>query len=145
MGILFGILAGAAMSVQGVIDSRLSDKIGLYESNTLVQGVAFALAAVVLLFFGTGNLGEIRHVNRFYLLGGVIGVVITVTVMLAIKGLGPTVAVSIILISQLLVAALIDAFGWFQSERIPFGWQKFVGVTLMVGGVLLFRWKGAAG
>lgn len=142
LGILFSILAGAAMSVQGVIDSRLSDKIGLYESNVLVQGVAFALSAVVLLFFGNGSLGELRNVNKVYLLGGVIGVVITVTVMLAIKGLGPTVAVSIILISQLLVAAMIDAFGWFGSERIAFGWQKYAGVALMAGGVLLFRWKG---
>lgn len=142
LGILFSILAGAAMSVQGVLDSRLSDKIGLYESNVLVQGVAFALSAVVLLFFGSGSLGEIRSVNKVYLLGGVIGVVITVTVMLAIKGLGPTVAVSVILISQLLVAALIDAFGWFGSERIAFGWQKYAGVALMAGGVLLFRWKG---
>ena len=142
LGILFSILAGAAMSVQGVLDSRLSDKIGLYESNVLVQGVAFALSAVVLLFFGSGSLGEIRSVNKIYLLGGVIGVVITVTVMLAIKGLGPTVAVSVILISQLLVAALIDAFGWFGSERIAFSWQKYAGVALMAGGVLLFRWKG---
>lgn len=142
LGILFSILAGAAMSVQGVLDSRLSDKIGLYESNVLVQGVAFALSAVVLLFFGSGSLGEIRSVNKVYLLGGVIGVVITVTVMLAIKGLGPTVAVSVILISQLLVAALIDAFGWFGSERIAFSWQKYAGVALMAGGVLLFRWKG---
>lgn len=141
MGILFSILAGAAMSVQGVIDSRLSDKIGLYESNLLVQGVAFALSAIVVLFFGNGNLGELRGVNKVYLLGGVIGILITITVMLAIKGLGPTVAVSVILISQLLVAAMIDAFGWFGTERASFDWQKYAGVALMVGGVLLFRWK----
>lgn len=141
MGILFSILAGAAMSVQGVIDSRLSDKIGLYESNVLVQGVAFALSAIVLLFFGNGNLGEIRNANKVYLLGGVIGVLITITVMLAIKGLGPTVAVSVILISQLLVAAMIDAFGWFGTERASFDWQKYAGVALMVGGVLMFRWR----
>lgn len=141
LGILFSILAGAAMSVQGVLDSRLSDKIGLYESNVLVQGVAFALSAVVLLFFGHGSPGEIRNVNRVYLLGGVIGVLITVTVMLAIKGLGPTVAVAVILIAQLLVAAMIDAFGWFGTERVSFNWQKYTGVALMIGGVLLFRWK----
>ena len=141
LGILFSILAGAAMSVQGVVDSRLSEKIGLYESNLLVQGVAFALSAVVLLFFGNGSFGEIRNVNKVYLLGGVIGIVITVTVMLAIKGLGPTVAISIILISQLLAAAMIDAFGWFGSERVAFDWRKFAGVALMAGGVLLFKWK----
>ena len=66
---------------------------------------------------------------------------ITITVMLAIKGMGPTVAISVILIAQLLVAALIDAFGWFGSEKIPFGWQKYLGLGLMIAGVLCFKWK----
>ncbi len=142
LGILFSILAGAAMSVQGVMNTRLGDRIGLYESNVLVQGVAFTLSVIAMLFLGKGNFGALYDTNKIYLLGGVLGIVITVTVMLAIKRQGPTVAISIILISQLLVAALIDAFGIFDSERIPFCWQKFGGIALMVGGVLLFKWKG---
>lgn len=141
LAIFFSILAGAAMSVQGVMDTRLSDRIGLYESNVLVQGMAFALSVIALLFLGNGNFGALGETNRIYLIGGALGIVITITVMLAIRGLGPTIAISVILISQLLVAALIDAFGWFDSERIPFGWQKFTGLALMVGGVLLFKWK----
>lgn len=140
-GILFSILAGAAMSIQGVMNTRLSDRIGLYESNVLVQGVAFSLSVIALLFLGKGNFGALNGTNKVYLLGGILGIIITITVMLAIKGMGPTVAISVILISQLLVAALIDAFGILDSERIPFGWQKFVGITLMIGGVLLFKWK----
>jgi len=141
LGILFGILAGAAMSFQGVMDTRLSDRIGLYESNVLVQGGAFVLSVIALLLLGKGNFGELGGTNKIYLLGGVLGIVITITVMLSIKGLGPTVAISVILISQLLVAALIDAFGILDSERIPFCWQKYSGIALMVAGVLLFRWK----
>lgn len=141
LGFLFAILAGAAMSLQGVMDTRLSARVGLYESNVLVQGVAFALSAIALLFFGKGNFSVLGEVNRIYLLGGVLGIVITITVMLAIKGLSPTIAISTILISQLLVAAVIDAFGWFDTERIPFCWQKFAGLGLMIGGVLLFKWK----
>ena len=141
LAILFGILAGAAMSVQGVLNTRLSDRIGLYESNLLVQGLAFAFSAIALLFLGKGDFAALGDVNRGYLLGGALGIVITITVMLAIHGLGPTVAVSVILISQLLVAAAIDALGLFGSERIPFCWQKFAGVALMVAGVLLFKWR----
>ena len=51
-GIIWSIAAGAAMSLQGVLNTRLSGKIGLYESNLLVQGVAFALSAVAVLFLG---------------------------------------------------------------------------------------------
>jgi len=71
----------------------------------------------------------------------VLGIVITLTVMLSIKSLGTTVAISIILISQLLVAALIDAFGIMGSERIDFGWNKYVGLAVMCGGMLLFKYN----
>ena len=39
------------------------------------------------------------------------------------------------------VAALIDATGFLGADRLPFTWQKLLGVALMVGGVLLMKWK----
>ncbi|MBQ7900344.1 MAG: DMT family transporter [Clostridia bacterium] len=127
------------MSIQGVINTRLSDKIGLYESNAFVQGTAFVASIVALLFLKNGNWANIKEVNKIYLLGGILGLIITVTVMLGIKNLSPTMAISVILISQLLVAALIDAFGIFDSEKISFGWNKYVALLLMIGGVILFK------
>lgn len=141
LAVFFSILAGAAMSVQGVMNTRLSGRIGLYESNVLVQGVAFLLSILALLFLGKGNFTELGSINKVYLLGGFLGIIITITVMLAIKDLGPTIAISVILISQLVVAALIDGCGLFDTDRIPFCWQKFAGVALMISGVLLFKWK----
>ena len=141
MGYIFSIIAGAAMSIQGVMNTRLSEKIGLYESNTFVQGTAFLLSAAVMYFIGSGDWGGIKSVNKFYLLGGVLGIVITVTVMLGVKALSPTLAISIILISQLTVAALIDAFGIMDTEKVAFGWNKFVGTALMIGGMVLFKLK----
>ena len=38
------IIAGAAMSIQGVMNTRLSEGIGLCESNAFVQGTAFVLS-----------------------------------------------------------------------------------------------------
>ncbi|CAB1246286.1 MAG: DMT family transporter [Oscillospiraceae bacterium] len=139
--VIFAIIAGAAMSFQGVFNTRLSDHIGLYESNVLVQGIAFLCSVIVLIFFGTGNFSAVHEASKMDLLGGALGVVITVTVMLAMKGLGATIAVSIILIAQLLTAAVVDAFGLLNEEKIPFTWQKILGLILMVGGVMLLKYK----
>ena len=139
LSVIFSIIAGAAMSFQGVINTRLSEKIGLYESNMFVQGTAFALSLVALFILGKGNLGSLPDAKKVYWLGGVLGIVITVTVMLGIKNLSPTIAISVILISQLLVAAIIDAFGLLGSEKVAFHWTKFVGLALMIGGVVLFK------
>lgn len=138
-GFIFAIIAGAAMSVQGVMNTRLGEKIGLYESNTVVQGIAFLLSLLLMRMLGKGNLKEIADVNKFYLLGGLLGTVITVTVMSAMDKLSPAIAVSVILISQLLVAALIDAFGIMDSEKVAFTWNKYTGLLLMIGGMLLFK------
>ena len=145
IGVLFSVIAGAVMSLQGVINTRLSEKIGLLEANLFVQGTAFLLSFLAVLIFGRGNLPAIRGTKWYYLIGGVLGLVITVTVILSIKGLSPTAAISIILIAQLLTAALIDLFGWLGAEKTPFGWQKFVGLALMIGGIILFKWRAIKG
>jgi len=141
IGFLFSIIAGAAMSVQGVMNTRLQDGMGLWEANAFVQGTAFALSLVVMWIFGSGSLRAITEVPKWYWLGGVLGVVITSTVMLSIKGLSPTVAISVILISQLLVAACIDAFGWMGQEKVAMGLRQFIGLAVMLGGVVLFKWR----
>ena len=143
IGILFSVIAGAVMSLQGVINTRLSERIGLLESNVFVQGTAFAVGLAAMLLFGQGELRAVLDAPRYSLAGGLLGFVITLTVVLSIKGLSPTAAISVILVSQLLTAALIDAFGWLGTEKMPFTWQKYVGVALMLAGILLFKWKRA--
>ena len=64
IGFLFSIIAGAAMSIQGVFNTRLSEKIGLYESNVFVQGTAFLLSIVAVLIMGKGGFKEIVNVLR---------------------------------------------------------------------------------
>lgn len=140
MGIIMCIISGAAMSVQGVFNTRLSEQTGLLESNFIVQATALVLAAVSL-FWADGNMAKALSVNKLYLTGGVLAMVITLTVMLGIKNLTPTIAISIILISQLAAAALIDAFGLFGSERAVFGIRKIIGLAVMLGGIILFSYK----
>lgn len=139
IGFIFAVIAGGAMSIQGVMNTRLGDKIGIYESNMLVQGTAFILSVFAVWLLGKGDLKAVLNVNKFYLLGGVFGFTITITVMLAIGKLSPTVAISTILIAQLSVAAIIDALGLMNSEKLPLAWNNYVGFILMVGGTVLFK------
>ena len=140
-GFIIAIISGIAMSVQGVFNTKLSDKIGTWETNTIVQGSALVLTLIILFFFGNGNFKELKSANKLYLLGGALGVVITFTVILSIKSLGTTVGIGTILIAQLLAAALIDAFGLFGSEKVPFSFHEILGIVIMIAGIVLFKWK----
>lgn len=55
--------------------------------------------------------------------------------------MGPTVGIGTILVAQLLSAALIDAFGLFDSEKISFSIHNFIGISLMIIGIVVFQWK----
>ncbi|MDD3412212.1 MAG: DMT family transporter, partial [Eubacteriales bacterium] len=101
----------------------------------------FALSIGAMALLGSGEWKALLSAPKGYLLGGALGLVITVTVMLSIKGLDATVAISTILISQLIVAALIDAFGWLGQEKVAMDWRQYVGVALMLSGVVLFKLK----
>ena len=50
LGFLCALIAGAAMSIQGVMNTRLGEKVGVLETNALVQGVGFVLATLVPSF-----------------------------------------------------------------------------------------------
>lgn len=141
MSILFAIISGISMTLQGVFNTRLSSKIGNWETNVIVQGSGFILTLLICLLFGNGNYKEFKNVNKLYLLGGLLGVIIIFTVMHSIGAMGATCGIAIILVAQLLSAALIDAFGLFDTEKIAFGIKQIIGVIIMIFGIILFKWK----
>ena len=78
--------------------------------------------------------------NKWTLLGGVIGAFITVTVVRSMADLGPARAAMLIVISQLIVAWVIELFGWFGVERTAFEWRKLMGMGIAIIGVIVFIW-----
>lgn len=141
LGIIMSMVAGVSMSLQGVFNTRLGEKIGIWETNLLVQFIGAVLTFIVFFFFGKGNMKNLKDTNKLYLMGGVLGVIIIYTVMTGIRSLGATCSIGIILVAQLTAAALIDAFGLFDTTRISFGFTKIVGIVIMVVGIIIFKWK----
>ena len=54
--------------------------------------------------------------------------------------LGPARAVMIIVISQLIVAYLIELFGLFGVEKQPLEMRKIVGMGVAIAGIVIFKW-----
>lgn len=141
ISIIIAIISGISMSIQGVFNTRLGEKIGVWETNVIVQATGLLLTLLISFIWGNGNYHNLKSTNKLYLLGGMLAVVITYTVMASIKNLGPTYAISIILIAQLVSAAIVDAFGLFGNEKINFTLKEFIGVAIMLLGIIVFKWK----
>ncbi len=78
---------------------------------------------------------------KYMLLGGVIGAFITYTVIKAMASLGPAQAVMLIVVSQLLIAYMIEIFGIFGVDKQPFEWRRVLGMAICIGGIILFKWE----
>ncbi|WP_446898096.1 DMT family transporter [Clostridium sp. LBM24168] len=141
LGILSSIISGMAMSIQGVFNTRLGEKIGLSETNAIVQGTAFLITLIITFCLGKGNIHNIKMCKKIYLLGGVLGVIITYTVMYGIKSMGATHSIALILVSQLIMAFLIDFFGLFGSKNIKFNSYELVGIFMLIAGIVVLKWN----
>lgn len=142
MGAAFSIAAGILITLQSVFNARASEKMGLWETNVVVHVLGLSLTLFMLLFFGQGNIMKIQEVNKLYLFGGFFGAAIIFSVMKSVNALGPTMAMAILLITQLIVATVVDGFGLFDTVAVRFELTKLGGIILMIAGIIVFNLKG---
>ena len=141
MSMITALSSGLLMSVQGVFNTRVSEKAGMWFTTGIVHFTAFIVCVIILFFTRDANVMGLKMVNKWYLLGGVLGAGISATVIVAMAHLGPAFAVMLILIAQMISAYLIELLGWFGTEKSSFMWTKLVGVGIMVAGIIIFQWK----
>ena len=141
-GFFIALVSGALMSVQGVFNTQVTKTTGMWVSNAWVQLSAFALCAVMWLVMGRDSITTIAKVEpKYVLLGGVIGAGITWTVIKSMEQLGPAKAALLIVMSQLIIAYVIELFGMFGVDKQPLEWRKVGGMVLALIGVGIFQWK----
>jgi len=141
-GIIIALISGALMSIQGVFNTAVTKSTCMWVSNTWVQFTALIVCIGGWFIAGRESFGALMKVEpKYMLLGGVIGAFITFTVIKSMSVLGPAKAVMLIVVSQLLVAYLIEVFGLFGVEKVDFVWKKVIGMVLAIAGIVIFKWE----
>ena len=140
MGILIALLSGALMSIQGVMNTEVTKQSSIWAAAGWVQLSAFVVCGVMWLIQGRQPLSTLWQVEpKYMLLGGILGALITYTVIRSMDSLGPAQAALIIVVSQIVVAYVIELFGILGVEKAGFQWQKAVGALVAVAGIILFK------
>ena len=141
-GFFAALISGALMSIQGVFNTEVTRQSSLWVSTGWVQLSAFAVCVLAWLFTGRQSIAALWQIeNKYVLLGGVIGAFITITVIQSMGGLGPAKAAMLIVISQLIVAYLIELLGIFGVAKEPFEWRKILGMLIAIVGIVIFKWQ----
>lgn len=142
-GVLIALLSGALMSIQGVFNSGATKQTGTWLTAMFVQISAF-IVCIIAYYITERNIkmSTILQVSpKYFLLGGVIGAFITITVVKSIELLGTARAEMFIVCAQLIVAYIIELFGIFGTDKQAFDWKKLVGIVVFLTGVIIFKWK----
>lgn len=141
-GFFTALISGALMSIQGVFNTEVTKQTSLWVSTGWVQLSAFMVCVLAWIFTGRQSVSALWQVdNKYTLLGGVIGAFITITVIQSMGALGPAKAAMLIVISQLIVAYVIELLGMFGTMQQPFEWRKILRMLIAIAGIVIFKWE----
>ncbi|SMC82522.1 DMT family transporter [Papillibacter cinnamivorans] len=140
-GIVFAVMAGTCVALQSTFNSRLSEKIGVWESNAVVMAVGLAVALILVWFLGDGSISNIREVNPLYLTGGILGVIIVFSAIRSVSLVGIGFFLIASFAAQIVVGFLVDSFGLFGLPKVAFSPAKLAGIALILAGAFLYRLK----
>ena len=142
-GFIIAIVSGALMSIQGIFNTNLTKSSSIWVAAGFVQLTALATCLIMWFFNGRPEVsGVLRVDNKVSLLGGVTGAFITFTVVKSVSELGIAKAEITIVVSQVIVAYLIELFGLFGSKKAEFSWLKLLALIIAAGGVFMFYMVG---
>ncbi|MDL5376911.1 DMT family transporter [Exiguobacterium mexicanum] len=138
VGIICSAVAGAFISVQAAVNAKMNIYLGAWATTVLVFIVGLIGSLIPLILFG-GNLQGLFDISPIYALGGLLGVGVVFCVMRSIQLLGPTLSVSIILVSQLIWALGVDLSGAFGMPQLSLSPGQVIGLMVLLLGVIVFK------
>jgi transporter family-2 protein len=139
-GVLIALAGGIAIGLQSLFSGVLGHRVGVMESVLIVHIGGLVLAGLILLFMRGGNLAAWRAVPWYVLCAGFLGVVIIGSMSYAVPRLGLATTLTLAIIAQLVLGALLDHFGLFGAVQRSLGPSRAIGIAvLLVGTWLIVR------
>ncbi|MGM0377245.1 MAG: DMT family transporter [Bacteroidota bacterium] len=140
--ILIALVIGGFLSVQGSINAHLSSylKHPLQASLTnFLVGTVILIILNIILKPSLPSIAEMRGIPWYLFLGGAIGAMFVTSVVLLIPRIGVATMLAASIAGQLIIASVIDHFGYFNVSEHPFTLSRAVGILMLLGGIMLIQ------
>jgi transporter family-2 protein len=139
---LLGVVAGAGVAAQAVINARLRLVVGVPLWAAATQFVV-GLTLILLVAMATRQPAPategLARAPWWIWTGGIFGATFIVVSILLTPRLGAALMLASTIVGQLSAALLIDHFGWFGAPILRMTPARVLGAALLVAGVLLIR------
>jgi transporter family-2 protein len=141
-----GILGGAVLPVQAVVNAHLRADVG---SATVVAAFSFlvATAAMAAVLAGVIRIGgatrpqlrPLRTVPWWAWSGGLVGAIYVTAMFLLVPQVGAAPAVGLTVAGQQLAGVAVDRYGLFRLPRRSVTSRRLAGVAVLLAGVGLLQ------
>src|SRR3954454_3538027 len=135
--IVVGLIGGIAVGLQVPMSGAMGTKLGPMATSLIIHIGGALVSAVLLIFMGGINLREVDQLPKPFLLAGVSGVVLYLTLAFTLPKVGATVSIALLILAQLTIGLIVDHFGWFGMPQHSLNVARVVGVALLVAGAWL--------
>ena len=139
LAVVLALSAGLAGSVQAAVMGKLGERVGIFEALAFSTVVAIVVAWVTLLVArqSVSGVGEAARQPVWLWTGGALSAFIVLAITVGPPRIGVTATVAMVIAGNLVMAALIDRFGWLGNKQIDLDWQRVLGLFLLVAGAAL--------
>ncbi|HDR4724700.1 DMT family transporter [Bacillus cereus group sp. Sample62] len=138
-GVVFAILAGVFITLQGTFNAKLSSHIGIWSTSIITHLIGVLIATTVFLLKKEEKVADLKDVKKIYLVAGALGGLIICAETIAIHSMGVTLTAGTLMVAQLLTATLIEMKGLFQIKKIQMERYHIVGTIVMIIGIVVFN------
>jgi transporter family-2 protein len=137
---LFAFVAGAALSLQALVNARLAAGIGgaLWAAAVSFFVGAMGLLGVQILTRATWpSLERAAAIPYWVWCGGFLGAVFVASVIASVPRLGNTSVFGLVIFGQLAASLLLDHYGVLAATPHPVNAIRLIGAALVLGGALM--------
>lgn len=135
------VLAGCVAALQPPINALLSRTVGVLESGLISFAGGTVFLALAVLLLGRGQLLRVVETPVWQWTGGLLGAFMVLGATVAVPRIGVLTTLVGMVFGNLVMAAIIDHYGWFGLPIIAFDWRRLLGLVLVFAGIaLVARW-----
>ncbi len=135
--ISIAIMGGIAISLQGQFMGLLDRAMGTLASVFVTYVGGGLIIALLMIALRGGNLKNWQGVPWYAFSSGILGMIIVGSIGYVVPRLGVAKGFMLTIVSQFLIASLIDHFGFFGATVRPMDVTRSVGLCFMLLGVWL--------
>ena len=131
------LLGGIAICLQSQFSGTIGESLGIMESAFIIHLGGLLLAGVIMVFMGGGTLSAWRSLSWYTLSAGFVGVLIIATISYAVPRLGLGTTLTLSIVAQLVLGALLDHFGLLGAIHRPLDVSRAIGMAVLFLGTWL--------